>query len=564
MVILPDDGPSKPVRSGTIRCSDTRFCSAKLLVFVLLLLAAGWSFAADDPADKVCPRQQPGSALNQPANLYSSKGELEVTLHFRRAIDSQRLTRYCYVTDDGQQSPTLHVKPGDRLLIHLRNDLPTESQDLIKTDPCNGAMSPGATNIHFHGTNIAPVCHQDEVIHTLIQPGQSFDYDVRIPLNASPGLYWYHPHPHGSSEAQVQGGATGALVIDGIEARAPSVSGLPEAVILLRDQPKRRTAPSNSESEGLGEPGWDLSVNYVPVTFPKFVTPVMHVRPAEQEFFRLANTAADSIFVVEYQIDGKPQMLKVVALDGVAIPGGPQSQSTVQLGPGARAEFILLTPSPGRVGDLISMAQDTGPEGESDPVRPLITVSPTDNAPELPRLGAVRAKSQFVGSVGLKDVKPTAERFLYFSEVRQDQWNFNSPVKFFVTVEGQTPQSFSMDQKPNIVLHAGTVEDWTIENRTRESHIFHIHQIHFQTLEIDGKPVNDIAVRDTIEVPWSETNGPYHRVKLRMDFRDPQIVGTFLYQCHIMQHEAGGMMGKIQVLPPLGPLRTKSKSSPGL
>ena len=66
-------------------------------------------------------------------------------------------------------------------------------------------MSATATNIHFHGTNVAPVCGQDEVVHTLIQPGQSFDYKVQIPQNEPPGLYWYHPHPHGFSEGQVQG-----------------------------------------------------------------------------------------------------------------------------------------------------------------------------------------------------------------------------------------------------------------------------------------------------------------------------------------------------------------------
>jgi plastocyanin len=38
-------------------------------------------------------------------------------------------------------------------------------------------------------------------------------------------------------------------------------------------------------------------------------------------------------------------------------------------------------------------------------------------------------------------------------------------------------------------------------------------------------------------------------VKLRMDFRDPNIVGTFLYHCHILKHEDMGMMGSIQVLP---------------
>jgi len=34
-----------------------------------------------------------------------------------------------------------------------------------------------------------------------------------------------------------------------------------------------------------------------------------------------------------------------------------------------------------------------------------------------------------------------------------------------------------------------------------------------------------------------------------MDFRDPNIVGTFVYHCHIMDHEDRGMMGEIEVLP---------------
>ncbi|MGB9258377.1 MAG: Ig-like domain repeat protein, partial [Candidatus Korobacteraceae bacterium] len=92
--------------------------------------------------------------------------------------------------------------------------------------------------------------------------------------------------------------------------------------------------------------------------------------------------------------------------------------------------------------------------------------------------------------------------------------------------------------------------DWTIENRAEEDHVFHIHQIHFRVLEVDGKPVNDGTLRDTIDLPYWDGSGPYPSVKLRMDFRDPNIVGTFLYHCHILKHEDMGMMGVIQVLPP--------------
>jgi hypothetical protein len=50
----------------------------------------------------------------------------------------------------------------------------------------------------------------DEVVYTLVQPGQEFDYSVQTPANEPAGLYWYHPHPYGFSEGQVQEGATGA------------------------------------------------------------------------------------------------------------------------------------------------------------------------------------------------------------------------------------------------------------------------------------------------------------------------------------------------------------------
>jgi len=41
----------------------------------------------------------------------------------------------------------------------------------------------------------------------------------------------------------------------------------------------------------------------------------------------------------------------------------------------------------------------------------------------------------------------------------------------------------------------------------------------------------------------------YPSVTLRMDFRDPNSVGTFVYHCHLLEHEDGGMMGAIRVEP---------------
>ena len=144
---------------------------------------------------------------------------------------------------------------------------------------------------------------------------------------------------------------------------------------------------------------------------------------------------------------------------------------------------------------------------------------------------------------------PVAQRNLYFSEIISNPADPASPTNFFITEKGQQPAVFTMDQPPNIVVHAGTVEDRVVENHAGEDHIFHIHQIHFQVLEVNGVPVSDPALRDTVDVPYWSGTGPYPSVKVRMDFRDTNIVGTFVYHCHILQHEDAGMMGEIQVLP---------------
>jgi len=142
------------------------------------------------------------------------------------------------------------------------------------------------------------------------------------------------------------------------------------------------------------------------------------------------------------------------------------------------------------------------------------------------------------------------ERKLYFSETLQDPKDPNSPTTFYITADGEKPVLFDPNSAiPNIIVHQGDVEDWYIENRSQELHAFHIHQIHFMLLEWFGIPVNEPFLRDTINVPFWDGKSKYPSVKLRMDFRDPSIVGTFPYHCHLLEHEDGGMMGLVRVEP---------------
>jgi FtsP/CotA-like multicopper oxidase with cupredoxin domain len=502
--------------------------------------------AGTTAADQVCPRYTTGSVIADPPVLQSQAGILEITMSFNTVTDSQGLVRYCFVTSAGQEAPTLVVNAGDQLIIHFTNNLPVPAGMMSNMDPCNGMMGANMTNIHFHGTDISPTCGQDEVVHTLVSPGQSFNYNVTIPTDEAPGLYWYHPHPHGISEGQVQGGATGALIIQGIQNVYPVLAGMPTRALVIRDQ----NVPA-SEASASDIPAWDLSLNYVPVTFPSYTPAVIQTLPAEKELWRVANTAADTILNLQYVVNGTAQPMQVYSIDGYPLSSGSAAtMTTVQLGPGARVEFVVTTPSVSDTAQLITQYQNTGPDGDFDPSRPIANVvsSMAASAPALVPAQTTGAVSNALFK-GLTGLIPVANRNLYFSEVLQNPADPNSPTNFYITEEGQTPALFDMDQAPNIVVHAGTVEDWTVENRAEEDHVFHIHQLHFQVIAVDGIAVNDPTLRDTYDVPYWSGSGAYHSITVRMDFSDPNLVGTFVYHCHILEHEDGGMMGEIQVLP---------------
>jgi FtsP/CotA-like multicopper oxidase with cupredoxin domain len=147
---------------------------------------------------------------------------------------------------------------------------------------------------------------------------------------------------------------------------------------------------------------------------------------------------------------------------------------------------------------------------------------------------------------GLAAIKPTKQRKIFFSEAALGT---NPPVNFFITVDGKQPKLFTKNEPPAIRTKVGAVEEWTIENRTSEEHAFHMHQIHFLVTAIDGVALANPTMQDTVNVPFWSGRGSYHNVTLRMDFRDPNIAGTFVYHCHVLDHEDAGMMAKIRVDP---------------
>ena len=90
----------------------------------------------------------------------------------------------------------------------------------------------------------------------------------------------------------------------------------------------------------------------------------------------------------------------------------------------------------------------------------------------------------------------------------------------------------------------GNIEQWTIRNESDEMHVFHIHQVNFQVMAINGQAQVFNGAVDTVPLL------PFQSVTLRIAFTEPEIVGRFMYHCHVLEHEDRGMMAQIEVYDP--------------
>jgi len=437
-------------------------------------------------------------------------------------------------------APTIEVAPGDTIDITYRNALPVSSV------PTN------MTNLHFHGMLTSPLAPGDDVVSMMAMPGQQLHYVVPIPADEQPGIYWYHTHPHGQSNWQVTSGMSGAIVVDGIERHFPWLGSLRQQLILLRnpqDTPDfgslaRTRAPGRGRLAA-APAGYDpcrpsddhhVTVNGLPEAR-------IGIGPGERQLFRFVNMSADRY--ADLAVDG--QRVTLVSLDGFPLdtyPGAPGSATVpdILVPPAGRAEFVVTGTAAGTV--LRSKCVDTGPDGDPVPDVVLARLSPQGAAAALSSLGRlpaakVASRPALVPLLARAFAPPSVKRTIVFSED-------NDTSQFYIDGKQYDPSA-----APAIVARAGTMEEWTVVNTTSELHAFHIHQIHFSVESVNGVAVSPGRWIDTVNVPYAKSGAggvPLPgTVKLLMDFRDPIIRGTFVFHCHLLEHEDGGMMAKIAV-----------------
>jgi FtsP/CotA-like multicopper oxidase with cupredoxin domain len=392
-------------------------------------------------------------------------------------------------------------------------------------------------NIHYHGTNTTPGCHGDNVTKTLINPSlksgspaSTFQYNIHFPTNEPPGLYWYHPHVHMLAEAAVFGGASGALIVDGINNVQPATGGLSERVIVIRDLPFNvpglsQTCCTNAQDGQVAQR--DLSVNFAPLdttatfdnngnlTGVNYTPALIYMQPGEQQFWRVCNCTSDAPLDLQVRFDGVPQTIQIVGIDAVPVnsqdgtgPGQLIPVTHFRIPPASRVEFIVSAPpSTVQLAQLVTQFIYSGPIGDTLPTRPLLTMKLVSDDTEaadnrVPLSTGASTNHQMFG--GISSVTPALTRALYFEEY-QDGSAFFVNASGCVTATGAkcptqpypTDTPFDNNNPPAFITTQGTVEKWIVQNHANENHELHQHQVHFKVLSQDNFDANCIPVGGT-------------------------------------------------------------------
>jgi suppressor of ftsI len=429
-----------------------------------------------------------------PVMLTSHAGKLHVDLVSAPGTYTIGGHRFEGMLYNGQYMPPVwRLRAGDILTVTLHNQLAEE------------------TNLHFHGLNVSPVNNGDNVfLH--IAPKQTFTYQIKIPERHL-GLFWYHPHMHGDVDRQIIGGMSGGILVEGSDRLYPFLKGLSERVLLLKHHPVGR-----ADYEEL-------------VTVNGAVTPTIPIRPGEAQFWQIGNIGADRF--LRLKIDGMPFYL--IGRDGYFVPR-PIRMEEVILGPGQRFSAIVVG---GQTGQYAFKSVAFKFDERQPPLPEVDLGTVVSNGPTADVAAAeAMVSAQHVNGpryVDLVRSSPIARQRSFAFSVNSQK------TAFFIN-----DQVFDED-RTDVTVKLGDTEEWTILNKDSQYHDFHIHQTGFLVTEVDGAPANFDGLRDTFSVP-PERDGKPGEAKLIIPFTNPEIVGRFVFHCHVAKHEDKGMMMTVEVV----------------
>lgn len=399
-----------------------------------------------------------------------------------------------YAYNGNVPGPTLEVVEGDRVIVHFHNNLPE------------------ATTVHWHGLHI-PFDQDGSPFHP-VAPGARHDYTFTL-KKGSAGTYWYHPHPHHHTGAQVGRGLYGAIVVRAADDPLPAMT---DRVLLLSDNrfkadnsldfPDHETPAGRIDAEN-GREGPVFFVNGK-------VKPEIDIRAGETQRWRLINASAARVF--RLALPG--HKLIHVGTDG-GLFEHPVEVDEVVLGVGERAEVLVRADgAPGARAALHMLPYDryipqTKPR-DWNQTRDLLSLVYSSK----PRVEPVRIPATLRAIPALDTTHVTAVRVMALTQHM---------------INGR-----QMDlDRVDVPAKLGDTEIWQIENLVGMDHPFHLHGFQFQLLDRNGVPERDRRWKDVVNVPRHQT--------ARFVVRYDNHPGKWMFHCHILDHEDHGMMGVLEV-----------------
>jgi len=393
--------------------------------------------------------------------------------------------------------PTLRASRGEQVAVEVRNTLPE------------------ATSVHWHGMHLPAA--MDGGPHQPVEPGATWRPTWRIDQPAA--TLWYHPHPHGRTEEHVYRGLAGFFLLD--DPAAPDVGlpdeyGVDDVPVVVQD--RKLDADGDLDLSGGGELG----------VLGSLVT-ANGVRGAHLEAttqrvrLRLLNGSTARTYAFGFADDRE---VLQVASDGGLLPA-PVPTTRVQLSPGERAE-VVVTVSPGERVRLRSYPPDLGgivagfAMGANDTFDVLELRAAQDLAPSPPVAAA------------LTTLEPLPE----------------ATVTRTFDLQGRQINGRRMDMdRVDATVEEGATELWEVRNLDLFPHNFHVHDVQFRVLDIDGEapPPALAGAKDTV---YLEPRRTYRLVMRFEDHADPTT--PYMFHCHLLLHEDEGLMGQLVVVEPGG------------
>ncbi len=392
--------------------------------------------------------------------------------------------------------PTLRAHRGDKVEVRVHNRLDEPS------------------TVHWHGMHLP--ARMDGGPHQTVRPGST--WAPRWEIDQPAATLWYHPHPHGRTQNHVQRGLAGLFLLDDDRSTAlalPRRYGVDDLPVIVQDV--RFDGAELDRGRGLmqavGFLGDRTMVNGT-------LEPYREVKD-ELVRLRLLNASVSRTYAFGFADNRR---FVQVATDGGLLPR-PEPMTRLQLSPGERAETVVRM-SPGERVVLRSHPQDYGEawstrfSGGDDSFDVL----------ELKAAATLRPSPGLPSSLGALEVPDGSQA--------------TRGRRFDLKVSGINGQAMAMDRTDETVVR-GTTEIWTVRNGDGMPHNFHVHDVQFRVLRVNGKapPPHLRGAKDTVFVP----NGTTMKLALRFDGpADP--AAPYMYHCHLLYHEDVGMMGQFVVV----------------